>query len=207
MDDKVSELRRILNQKKAMEEQNQNQDQQAQENEDNIEDENAQSADSSSENQGDETVRALKEQIEELKKANSMQKDMYLRKVAEFENFQKRLKKEQEQHSQYANEKILEELLPVLDSLDMTLTHATDRKDDPLVSGVELTFKQFLAALEKYGIKQISGEGEDFDPNVQEAISTEKSEDLESGKVCKVLRKGYTLHGRLIRAAMVSVSE
>jgi molecular chaperone GrpE len=153
-------------------------------------------------------LEALKQKYEDALKANATQKDMYLRQLAEFENFRKRLAKEQEDFGKYANQKIIEELLPVIDSLEMTLSHCSEEeKKTPLVSGVELTRKQLLQALEKHGVKQYGTEGEPFDPNFEEAIGTEKNESLGPGMVAKVLRKGYTLHGKDIRAAMVVVTE
>lgn len=148
----------------------------------------------------------LKKRFEELKKANETQKDLYLRKVAEFENFRKRLQKEQDALIKYSNEKLLEDLLPVIDSLEMTLSHVPN-EEDAVSKGVKLILKQFLTALEKHGVKQIAGEGENFDPHLQEAIGTEEVKDTDSGKVIQVHRKGYTLHGKLIRAALVTVSK
>ncbi|MBF0105651.1 MAG: nucleotide exchange factor GrpE [Deltaproteobacteria bacterium] len=145
-------------------------------------------------------------QIEELKKANQLQKDMYLRKVADFDNFKKRLSKEHEEFSKYANEKLITELLPVIDSLEISLSHVTN-KDDPIASGVALVLKQFLSALEKHGVTQTSGEGEAFDPNTQEAIGKQKKENTDSNRVITVHRKGYHLHGKVLRAAMVTISE
>jgi len=222
MKDKVSELRQILNQKKAMEankkvkrklgnQQNEddelNQDASETDEIDQDFDETASHSESieTDENQGSE-IGDLQKQCENLKKANETQKEMYLRQAAEFENFKKRLSNEQEQHNKYAAEKILEELLPVIDSLEMTLSHIED-KEGPIASGVELTLKQFLKALEKHGVQQVSGVGEPFNPNHQEAIGTEKQEASEPGVVVTVHRKGYILNGRLVRAAMVTVSE
>jgi molecular chaperone GrpE len=145
-------------------------------------------------------------QIDELKKANEIQKDMYLKKVAEFENFRKRLQKEQDEFNKYANEKILEEMIPVIDSLEMTLSHAKDDDKDPILEGVRLTLKQFLSVLEKFGVKEITGENEKYDPNLQEAIGSEEREGVASDTVVQVHRKGYQLNGKLIRAAMVTVS-
>ncbi len=149
---------------------------------------------------------ALNAKYAEALKQVQEHKEQFMRTLAEFENFKKRLKKEHEEFTKYANQKILEDIFPVIDSLEMTLSHVSD-ETDPIASGVALTLKQFLAALEKYGVKQIAGEGEPFDPNLQEAIGTQKVEALGSGIVVNVLRKGYVLSGKLIRAAMVMVSE
>lgn len=217
MKDKVSELRNILNQKKSMEAKKQSLKKSKsakadQESEDKSQSPPNESQDKQEHHQelpeGDleAEYEELKIHYDEVSEANKIQKEMYLRKVAEFENFKKRLQKEQEELIKYSNEKILEDLFPVLDSLEMTLSHVQD-KNDPVASGVQLILKQLIQTIEKHGVKQISGEGEDYDPHLQEAISTEESEDYESGKVTKVHRKGYTLNGKLIRAAMVTVSK
>lgn len=199
MKDKVSELRDILKKQKTAAEQNEI---------------------SSSSETGEEMTETAsvpesptqspqddwKTKYEEALKANETQKDMYLRKVAEFENFRKRLIKEQEEQAKFAGESIISEIIPILDSLEMTLSHAQQKADDPLILGVRLILKQFLQTLEKLGVKEIAGEGESFDPNVQEAIGTEQKQGVPAGVVTKIHRKGYVLRGRLIRAALVTVS-
>ncbi len=149
----------------------------------------------------------LQKKYDELLKANQIQKDMYLSKAAEFENYKKRLKKEHDDFSKFANEKLVLELLPIIDSVEMTLSHANEMEDDPFISGVKLIHKQFIKALNKFGVKEIRGEGKEFDPNLQEAIGTEKNDKLGSNKVVALHRTGYSLNGRVIRAAMVTVSE
>jgi len=223
MKNKVSELRNILNQKKATEKKMK----ESKKTHDNAEEFNPEETlsekapdldhsedDASSETEtnddGDiaalkESITALENKIEEMGQANATQKDMFMRQAAEFENSKKRLEKEQEELSKFASEKIITELLPIIDSLEMTLSHTTE--DDPVASGVALILKQFIQTLEKVGVTIISGEGDSFDPNIQEAIATEESEELESGVVVKVNRTGYSLHGKVIRAALVTVSK
>ncbi|OVE80880.1 nucleotide exchange factor GrpE [bacterium K02(2017)] len=152
------------------------------------------------------TESSLEQQIIDLKKANEEQKEMYLRKVADFENFKRRLNKEQEEINKFASEKIVLEILPVIDSLEMTLSHVKDEAD-PIAEGVKLVLKQFLNALEKIGVKEIDGAGEVFDPNQQEAIGMAKEEGVEPNHVLSVQRKGYMLNGKVLRAAMVTVSQ
>jgi len=215
MKDKVSELRKILNQKKSMEskkksakfedptpEKDMFQTEQSKKKKETIQSKKSELPEGADlQTEFDE----LKTHYDEMVEANKMQKDMYMRKVAEFENFKKRLQKEQDQMVKYINEKFLEDLLPVLDSFEMTLSHV--KEDDPIGSGVKLILKQFLQALEKHGVKQISGEGETFDPHLQEAIATEENEEYEPGIVIQVQRNGYTLHGKVVRAALVTVSK
>lgn len=203
MKDKVSELRQILNQKKAMDSKNQTQEEP--QNEETQTPESSGTTEEENAAEGEDTQQVMLQKIEALQKANATQKDMFLRQAAEFENMKKRLQKEQDDFKKFAYEKLVEELLPAIDNLEMTLTHIQD-ESDPIASGVILTVKQMLQSLEKHGVMQISGEGEDFDPNLQEAIGTEAVEGMESGKVTKVHRKGYSLHGKLLRAAMVTVS-
>jgi len=202
MKDKVSELRKILNQKKTMEAKKHPSPQKESHEDKNVSPAKKAPGEKVLENE----FADLKKKYEEIKKANEIQKDMYLRQVADLDNDKKRMQKEHEELVKYTNEKILEDIFPVIDSLEMTLSHV-ENKDDPIAKGVNLILKQLLQALEKHGVQQVCGEGEDFDPNLQEAIGTEKSEELKSGKVVKVHRKGYALNGKLIRAAMVTVSE
>lgn len=147
------------------------------------------------------------DEITTLKQALTKQKDDFLRKLAEFDNFKKRLEKEKTETIRFANEKIIEELLPILDGLESTLGHIPgDKTDDPLVTGVELVRKQFLAALAKQGLAEVSGEGDSFDPNRHEAIAMEAQEGTEPGLILVTHRKGYMLREKLLRAALVTVS-
>lgn len=137
------------------------------------------------------------------------QRDETLRGLAEFENARKRLLRETEDARSYANEKILQDLFPVLDSMEMTLSHADEEQHhDPVIAGVELALKQFKSILAKHGLDEVGIVGEIFDPHWHEAISTLPPPDgvaLES--IVQVHRKGYKLRGRLIRAAMVTVAQ
>lgn len=150
----------------------------------------------------------LEKELDDIKVKLAEQKTEYLRKLAEFENFKKRLSKEKEEVIRYANESLLVDFFPVLDSFEMTLSHISlDQKSDPVISGIELVYKQFLEILKKSGLEEITGEGEAFNPNFQEAMSTEKSEGQKSGTVLKVHRKGFKLKGRVLRAALVTVAK
>lgn len=143
--------------------------------------------------------------VEELK----AEKENNLRKFAEVENFRKRLLKEKEELVQFATTGLLQDIFPSLDNMEMTLQHASEEQiqKDPVISGVNLVLKEFVQTLKKHGVEEIAGEGEPFDPNLQEAIGTEKKEGVASNIVTKVHRKGYKLHNRVLRAAMVTVSE
>ncbi len=158
-----------------------------------------------SENDVDDYKLLYEASLEELKLA----KEDSLRKLAEMENFRKRLSKEKDDFIKFANEGILQELLPCLDNLDMSLKHATAEQleKDPVISGVGFVLKQFLQTLQKFGLEEVAGENQPFDPNLHEAIATQPAEGVASGVVLIVHRKGYKLAGRLLRASMVTVSQ
>ncbi len=130
----------------------------------------------------------------------------YLRLAADFQNFKKRVEKEKSDIYAYANEKIAVELLNVIDNFERALDHASDGNES-YAEGMSKIFKQLSGVLEKSGVKEIQSAGEPFDPNFHHAVMTESSSEYESGTVTSVLQKGYTLNGKVIRAAMVKVAE
>ena len=127
----------------------------------------------------------------------------YLRLMADFQNFRKRTDKEKADVYSYANEKIMGDLLTVMDNFERALEHDADEN---FKEGIEMIFKQLQDALEKSGLAEIPALGEDFDPNVHNAVMAEETEDYESGKVSGVMQKGYTLNGKVIRPSMVKVA-
>ena len=127
----------------------------------------------------------------------------YLRLMADFQNYKKRVEKEKRDLYSYANEQIMSDLLTVMDNFERALEHDAD---DNFKEGIELIFKQLQDALEKSGLAEIPALGEDFDPNVHNAVMAEETEDYESGKVSGVMQKGYTLNGKVIRPSMVKVA-
>lgn len=136
--------------------------------------------------------------------AEKQETERYLRLMAEFQNFKKRVEKEKKDIRTYGNENIMTELLPVLDNFERALE--TEHDDiGGYVKGMELIFQQLKTALEHAGLKEIEALGEDFDPTKHNAVMTEESDEHESGKVNKVLQKGYTLKDKVIRPSMVSV--
>ncbi|MBQ2868199.1 MAG: nucleotide exchange factor GrpE [Firmicutes bacterium] len=134
-------------------------------------------------------------------------KTKYLRLAADFQNFKRRTEKEKSDIYAYANEKFALDLLDVIDNFERALVHQDDCKDEKMKEGMELIFKQLQGVLEKNKITEIPALGEDFDPNVHNAVMTNASEDYESGKVSAVLQKGYKLNNKVIRPAMVMVAE
>ena len=130
----------------------------------------------------------------------------YMRLMADFQNQKKRFDKEKADIHQYANEKIVKNLLEVLDNFERALD-ATKDADPSLHEGMELIFKQLMAALEKAGVAEIKALGEEFDPNFHNAVMMEETDEYESNKVSEVMQKGYTLNSRVIRPSMVKVAQ
>ena len=145
------------------------------------------------------------EEKEEVKEEGKEESDdlRYLRLMADFQNYRKRAEKEKRDLYSYANEKIMNDLLTVMDNFERALEHDAG---DGFKEGIEMIFKQLSDVLEKDGLAEIPALGEDFDPNVHNAVMTEETEDYESGKVSGVMQKGYTLNGKVIRPAMVKVA-
>lgn len=128
----------------------------------------------------------------------------YMRLMADFQNFKRRTEKEKSDIYAFANEKIVKELLDVIDNFERALAAGND--GDKFLEGMEMILKQLQGVLEKAGVAEIQCLGEDFDPNFHNAVMTEDSAEYESGKVTAVLQKGYTLNGRVVRPVMVKVS-
>ncbi len=137
-------------------------------------------------------------------KAAEQESERYMRLMAEFQNFKRRAAKEKSDIHAYANEKIVSDLLPVLDNFERALS--TDASDaEGYKKGMELIFQQLQTALENAGVKEIPALGEEFDPNVHNAVMTEDSDEHDDGKISKVLQKGYTLNDKVVRPSMVAV--
>jgi molecular chaperone GrpE len=136
--------------------------------------------------------------------AAEQESERYMRLMAEFQNFKRRAAREKADIHAYANEKIVGEILPVLDNFERALS--TDPTDaEAYAKGMDLIFQQLKTALEHAGLKEIPALGEEFDPNVHNAVMTEDSDEHDDGKISKVLQKGYTLNDKVIRPSMVAV--
>lgn len=139
-------------------------------------------------------------------------KSEYLRLYAEFDNYKKRVAKDKEELQKYANESILLDILPSLDNLEIALKHAreTEEDDSPksgLVQGVDMTLREMLRTLEKFGLTPIEAAGKPFDPEYHHAVSQAELDDMDEGMVVEDMRRGYIYNGKVIRASMVSVSK
>ncbi|MEK7306278.1 MAG: nucleotide exchange factor GrpE [Nitrospirota bacterium] len=133
--------------------------------------------------------------------------DKYLRICADFENYKKRSMKEQMESAKYANERILKELLPAIDNLERAILHSKETSDlKGLVEGVELTYKQFLDSLGRFGVKVVQSIGEPFDPSRHQALGQVESDKHDENIVIEELQKGYLLEDRILRPALVNIS-
>jgi len=156
----------------------------------------AESASSASEQQG--------QSLEEELKATQ---DRYLRLAAEFENYKKRVQKDQAEYTKYATERLLRELLPVLDNLQRALQHAQQSGGtNGLIEGVELTCKQYQEVLSRFGVRPIPSVGQPFDPAVHQAVATVDPKGQVPNTIVEEYEKGYYLHDRVLRPAMVTVA-
>jgi molecular chaperone GrpE len=150
----------------------------------------------------------LRQELENLKKEYDSVYDGLLRKQAEFENYRKRVDREKSEFTQFASSELMKELLNALDSFDLALRNASGDAggSEGRLRGFELIYKQIQATLGRFGLKPIEAKGKTFDPNYHQAVSTKASNDVEENIVIEEMRKGYTLNGRLLRPAMVTVS-
>jgi molecular chaperone GrpE len=139
-----------------------------------------------------------------LRDENQQLKDRYLRTLADFDNLRKRTEREKADFFRYALAGVLKDLLPVLDNFDRGLEHAEE--GDEFHKGMLLIYKQLFEVLQKHGLKPIEEAGVHFDPNIHEAVVREEDDSVPSQTVVAVLQKGYFLHDRLLRPALVKVA-
>ncbi|MEG0238385.1 MAG: nucleotide exchange factor GrpE [Clostridium sp.] len=138
------------------------------------------------------------EKIEELT-------DTLQRLQAEYANYRRRTQQEKETIGIFANEKILNELIPVMDNMERAMDACTD-KEDSMYKGIDMVQKQLKATFEKFGLEEIESEGQEFDPNLHLAVMQEPVDGVDANQVVMVLQKGYKLNTKILRPAMVKVS-
>ena len=156
----------------------------------------------------DKEVETLKTALEALEKERDELKDNNLRIHAETENFKKRLIREKDDFAKYSNEKVVKELLPIVDNLERAVTHAKEAGESgAFLEGVEMTLNLFGQTLEKIGVTPVASIGETFNPEKHEAVQQIESADHEPNIIVSEFQKGYMLNARLIRPAMVIVSK
>jgi molecular chaperone GrpE len=153
------------------------------------------------------TEAAPPSQVSDLQRERDDFKDRWLRKTAEFDNYRKRIERERREQADQAVADLLQELLLVVDDFDRALTVDAGEGGNAYRKGIELIHGKLHDMLRKQGVKAIDALGADFDPNVHQAVIHEESPEHREGEVIGELRKGYMLHDRLLRPAMVKVAK
>ena len=151
------------------------------------------------ENAGPETLTEAQEAMAELN-------ERIVRLTADFDNFRKRAQREKDEARQFANQGLLEKLLPVLDNFEMALTAVKDA-DSSVRDGVQMILDQLLGVLKESGVEPVDAMGQLFDPNLHEALSQEETTEVEEGIVVQQVQRGYKLNDRLVRPARVVVAK
>ncbi|MGK2906756.1 MAG: nucleotide exchange factor GrpE [Desulfuromonadales bacterium] len=154
-------------------------------------------------------VTRLQDEIEAARIEASNNWDLYVRERADLENARKRHQRDKEDALRYANDRLLKEMIPVLDNLERAVEHAEQggENNQGLLEGVNMTLKQFRKALEDFDVKPINAIGADFDPNLHQAMGQVESVEQEPNTVVTEFQKGYLLHNRLLRPSLVIVAK
>lgn len=151
----------------------------------------------------EELQQALIAKAEEAKNLN----DKYLRLAAEFDNYKRLIQRDQRDQIRFGNESLLKELLPVVDNLERAIKASREGgKNEALIQGVDLTLKQLTGALARFHVTPVQTIGQLFDPATHQAVASIASDKVPAQHVLHELQRGYLLHDRILRAAMVSVS-
>ena len=135
--------------------------------------------------------------------------DRLLRVSAEFENFKKRSAREMDDFRKFANQSLIKEMLSVVDNLELAMNSTNGHKaiDKGLLQGLQMTHREILKVFEKFNVKPIEAKGQTFDPTFHEAVMQEENDDFDDNTVISELQKGYLIHDRLLRPAMVVVAK
>src|SRR5690554_808179 len=153
-------------------------------------------------------LHTFKEQIALAEKERDEFKERWMRASADLDNLRKRTRRDKDEFRKYGHDKFALELIPVVDNLERALDHASKSADTgSIVDGVQMVYRQIVGALEKHGIVGIDALGTKFDPEHHEAIQQVESSEHETGTVVEQFQKGYSIHDRLLRPAMVSVAK
>jgi molecular chaperone GrpE len=155
------------------------------------------------------TLESLQQELEETKRKAEENWNEYLRACAELENTKRRMQRDIENAHKFSIEKFIVELLPVKDSLEMGLQASKENNGnvEKLIEGMDLTLKMFSDAVNKFGVEVVDPIDQPFNPEFHQAMSMQESNVKPQNTVLAVMQKGYTMHGRLVRPAMVVVSK
>lgn len=155
-------------------------------------------------------VQELEEQLKtQIEEATNKEQDILLRSRAEIENLRRRTEQDVEKAHKFALEKFSKDILNTIDNLERALATPANKEDESvkaLFDGVELTLKELVSTVGRFGVEAVGVVGEAFNPDLHQAISMQPAEGFETNQISVVLQKGYTLSGRVIRPAMVMVA-
>ena len=155
-------------------------------------------------------VQELEEQLKtQIEEATNKEQDILLRSRAEIENLRRRTEQDVEKAHKFALEKFSKDILNTIDNLERALATPANKEDESvkaLFDGVELTLKELVSTVSRFGVEAVGVVGEAFNPDLHQAISMQPAEGFETNQISIVLQKGYTLNGRVIRPAMVMVA-
>lgn len=155
----------------------------------------------SEENQEENEIQQLKDELKE-------QEEKYLRLYAEFENYKRRIQKENQTLKTYQAQGVLTDILPTIDNIERALQiEGDDESFKSLQKGVQMVYESLLRALEENGLEKIEALGQQFDPNFHQAVMQDSDDSYESGEVTQELQTGYKLKGRVLRPSMVKVNQ
>ncbi|HDH4485295.1 TPA: nucleotide exchange factor GrpE [Staphylococcus aureus] len=148
------------------------------------------------------------QKINELQQLADENEEKYLRLYAEFENYQRRIQKENEINKTYQAQRVLTDILPAIDNIERALQiEGDDETFKSLQKGVQMVHESLINALKDNGLEVIKTEGEAFDPNIHQAVVQDDNPDFESGEITQELQKGYKLKDRVLRPSMVKVNQ
>lgn len=146
-------------------------------------------------------------ELEQLRTEVAQLKDNYLRATADFQNYKRRTEKEKSDIYKYAGEKLLVDILPIVDNIDRAMAHVAEEEQGGLADGLRMIQKSLLNLLEQNGVEAITAIGESFDPELHHAVQMVPSDEQEPHTVLEEYQKGYKLNGKVIRHSMVKVAE
>ena len=157
---------------------------------------------------GDDPMKDLEAKLEAKDQEAKENYDRLLRVSAEFENYKKRTSRELEEFRKFANQSLIKEMLSVVDNLELAMNSTNGHKtiDQGLLQGLDMTHKEILKVFEKFDVKPIEAQGQAFDPTFHEAVMQEATDEFDENTVINELQKGYLIHDRLLRPAMVVVA-
>lgn len=158
---------------------------------------------------GEVSIESLQAQLAALAAAYESAKEQSLRSQADAQNARRRAEQDVEKAHKFGLEKMVNDLLPVVDNLERALATIDTSSETfaAIAEGIQLTHKSFIDSLARHQVAVVNPQGEPFDPNLHQAVSAVPNPDVEANTVINVFQKGYTLHGRLVRPAMVVVSK